>query len=508
MANSITKDNGNIPTLLFKNTTMNIKHLACIAFVGALFAACADTTDTIGNSLTNRTDALEIENDTFYVSTRSMAVDSVLSRNIYSYLGHIKDPETGTYVTSNYTTQFTILEGMYGNSEYLPAQDSMVNKIDGKAVADSCCLRIFVQSYVGDSLNPMKLAVCELATPVEEGQSYYTNFDPEAKGLLRNDGNQLRKNKVYTVMDLNLSDSLRGVINAKSSTRPITIPLNEEYTDVNGNKYSNYGTYIMQKYYENNAYFKNSYNFAHNVCPGFYIKSTDGLGVISEVYMTELQVYYSYTNNDSIISGMMQMSGTEEVMQTNTIINDKNRTKQLAEDSTCTYLKAPAGIFTEVTLPVEQIMYGHESDTLSTAKVVFTRINPTTDDNSFSEPTNVMILPKDSLYSFFENKNLPDNKQSYLATYDNTRNTYTFNNIAGLVSAMYKAKVDGKANADTWNKAVLVPVAVTKTTSSTSTTITNVSNEMGLKSTKLVGGAANPRSSIKISVVYNKFVKP
>lgn len=486
---------------------MKIKQLAVFALAGAMLAACTDTTDTIGNSLTDITDRLDIQTDTFEVSTRSIAVDSVLSRSIYTYLGHIKDTETGTYVTSNYTTQFTILENIYGNSEYLPAQDSIVSRKDGQVVADSCRLRIFVKSYEGDSLNPMKLAVCEMATPVEEGQSYYTNFNPEAKGMLRTDGKQIRKNKAYTVMDLNLSDSLRNSISSNGSTKPITISLDDEYTDTNGRKYDNYGTYIMRKFYENKAYFKNSYSFAHNVCPGFYIKSTDGLGVICEVYMTELQVYYRYTEMDSTVNGMIRLSGTEEVMQTNTIVNDKERTKQLAEDPTCTYIKAPAGIFTEVTLPIEEIAYGHENDTLSSAKVVFTRLNPTNDDNSFGEPTSVMIMPKDSLYSFFENKNLPDNMQTYLATYDNTRNTYAFNNIAGLVLAMYKAKRDGKNTTDSWNKAVLVPVAVTTNTSSSSTTITNVSNEMALKSTKLVGGADNPHKKIEISVVYNKFVK-
>lgn len=489
---------------------MKIKHLAGLAFAGVMLVACTDTTDTIGTSLTDITDKFDIKNDTFQVSTRSIAVDSVLSQSIYTYLGHIKDPETGTYLTSNYTTQFTVLESLYKDSEYLPEEDSVVSKKDGLVVADSCRLRIFVNSYVGDSLNPMKLAVCEMAKPVEEGQSYYTNFNPESKGLLRSDGNQIRKNKAYTVMDLNLSDSLRSSLVSNGSTKPITIQLDDEYTDKDGKKYDNYGTYIMRKYYENNAYFKNSYNFAHNVCPGFYIKSTDGLGVMNEVYLTELQVYFRYIYNDTLQSGLMQLAGTEEVMSTNTIINDKERTRKLAEEDTCTYLKAPAGIFTEVTLPIENIMLGHESDTLSSAKIVFTRINPTNEDNSFSEPTNVLILPKDSLYSFFANKDLPDNVQSYLATYDDTRNTYTFNNISGLVTAMYQAKKEGKSATDNWNKAVLVPVAVTTSTSSsssTSSTITNVANEMGLKSTKLVGGPNNQHKPITISVIYNKFMK-
>ena len=487
------------------NTTMKIKHLLSLVFAVALFTACDDTTDTIGGSLTNITDRFDITDSTFNVSTRSIAVDSVLSRSIYNYLGHIKDPETGTYVTSNYTASFSILENLMGNTPYFPLEDSIVSKKDGLVVADSCTLQILVKGYVGDSLNPMRLTLCELDKPVEENVSYYTNFDPEASGMLRDGGNQIKKNKVYTVMDLNLSDSTRNSISSSGKTKPIKIRLNDKYVDKNNVEYDNYGTYLMRKYYENKNNYKNSYNFAHNVCPGFYIKTSGGLGVMSEIEYTSIAVYYRRISNDTIYNNAMVLSGTEEVMQTNTIVNDKERTKQLADDPTCTYLKAPAGIFTEVTLPIDGIMAGHENDTLSSAKIVFTRINPVNSENSFSEPTRVLMLPKDSLYSFFERKDLPDNIKSYLATYDNSLNTYTFNNIAGLVSAMYQAKKNGKASSDDWNKAVLVPVAVNESSTSSSTTITNVSNEMSLKSTKLIGGPNNQRQPITISVIYNRF---
>lgn len=484
-----------------------IKLLAGIALMTMAFSACDDTTDTLGNSLTNNSDRFEIVTDTFLIQpTRSIVVDSVLSRSQYSYLGNIKDYETGSYVTSNYTTQFAIQESL-GGGDMLPPLDS-IRSLDAnnKVIADSCKIRLYFNSSVGDSLNPMKLTAYEMSKPIEEGKLYYTNFDPEKEGLLRNDGKGIRKNKVYTPVDLNQSDSLRALVVDKTNMEMVTIPLNEKYYGADGKEYSNYGTYLLRMYYEHPEYYKNSYNFIHNVCPGFYIKSTDGLGVMSEVYLTELNIYYRYTENDSTIKNVQVLSGTEEVLQTTNITNDKSTIQRLADDNTCTYLKTPAGIFTEVTLPVDEIKYNHENDTISSAKIVFNRINPTSADDGIYEPKSVLMIPKDSLYNFFANKDLPDYKTSYLATYNSSYNTYTFNNISSLISSMYQIKKQNK-HSDDWNKVVLVPVSISYNTSSSSTSITNVSNDMSLKSTRLVGGSANSHKPISISVIYNKFVK-
>lgn len=496
---------------------MKKKLFAGIALAAVLCAACDDTTDTLGNSLTNTTDQFDILADTFNVSTRSIVADSVFSRSLYSYLGHIKDQETGTYVTSNYTTQFAILERLDDNTETLfPEEDSIRSVADGKVVADSCKMRIYFYSSIGDSLNPMRLTAYELSKPAEEGISYYSNFDPEANGMIRNDGKGIKKNKVYTTLDLNLSDSLRAKTVDKTNLESITIPLNDPYTDRNGNEYDNYGTYLMRQYYEHPEYFSNSYNFIHNVCPGFYIKSTGGLGVMSEVYMTELALYYRYESNDSLLNGAMVLSGTEEVMQTTRIVNDKEKLRSLAADNSCTYLKTPAGIFTEATLPIEEIVAGHDNDTITSAKVVFTRLNSKDADSEIGEPQKILMIPKDSLYSFFENRELTDNKLSYLATYSSTYNTYTYSNISTLVTAMAKAKKEGTASAD-WNKVVLVPVTVSEATisssssyyyySTSSTVTTAISNDLSLTSTRLVGGSENKRSPITISVIYNKSKK-
>lgn len=479
---------------------MKIRLLFKFVLVAIIIVACDDNTDTLGNSLTNTVDQFEIITDTFNVKTRSIVVDSVLSRSQYSYLGHIKDQETGTYVTSNYMTQFAILESFDGTS-ILPAEADIISRNDNNdIVAESCRLQIYIYSSIGDSLNPMKLTVFEMETPMREDTVYYTNYNPEA--LLRKGENALRVNKTYTPLDLNLSDSLRNLIVDKTNMASVLVPLNEEYYDKDKRRYENYGTYIMRMFYEHPEYFKNSYNFIHNVCPGFYIKSTDGLGVMSEIYLTELAIFYKYMDDGVETSGSLLLSGTEEVLQTTNIVNDKQTIEELAATDDCTYLKTPAGIFTEVTLPVDDIFFNHENDNISSAKITFNRMNPS-DANSLEAPTNVLMIPKDSLYSFFENKNLPDYKTSYIGTYSDTYNTYTFNNISTLVTTMYESKQNGTASED-WNKVVLVPVSISYSQSSSSSTVTNVSNEMSLKSTRLVGGEQKP---IKISVIYNKYIK-
>lgn len=483
---------------------MKIKFLFGIVLGTILFSACDDNTDTLGNSLTNIVDRFEIISDTFEVKTRSVIVDSVLSQSQYSYLGHIKDTETGTYVTSNYMSQFAILESLDG-SKILPDKDkiSSLNTVNN-IVADSCRLQIYFYSSIGDSLNPMKLTAYEMETPMREDTTYYTNFNPEK--LLRKDAHALKVNKVYTPVDLNMKDSLRNLVVNKTNMEVVLIPLNDKYQDKEQQVYENYGTYIMRKFYEHPEYFKNSYNFIHNVCPGFYIKSTDGLGVMSEVYMTELAIFYKYKEGDQENNGTLLLSGTEEVMQATNIVYDKESIKNLVDNDTCTYLKTPAGIFTEVTLPVDEIKFSHENDNISSAKISFNRIVTPNEDKTIGTPTTILMIPKDSLYSFFENKDLPDSKTSFVGTYNETYRSYTFNNISSLINNMYDVKQKGKAS-ENWNKVILVPISISYNTSSSTSSITNVSNEMQLKSTRLVGGSQNRHQPITISVIYNKSIR-
>ena len=452
----------------------------------AIFASCDDTTNDIGTSLLHNMDNLAVTTDSFVVSSRSIAADSVYSRATTGYLGRIKDPETGTYVTGNFMTQFHMLED-YAN--LFPKADSIVSRIDGQIVADSCEIRLFYSNFYGDSLATMKLTVHEMAKPMLENQKYYSSFDPKAEGYLRSDG--IHQGKAYTLVDLALSSEERQ---SSNYTNNIRIVLDKEYTDRDGNTYNNFGTYLLNTYYKNPSAFGNSLKFMNEILPGFYFEHTGGIGSMAYVGLTRLNVYYRFLDSDTVCVGAASFAGTEEVLQATKIENDKQKIKSLVADNTCTYLKTPAGIFTELTLPVDEILRGHEKDSLNTAKIVLPRINnEKQSDYAFTAPTSLLMIPRDSLYSFFEHNQLVNSRSSFLASNTvSTSNSYTFNNISQLINLM-----NANRSSENWNKVVVIPVTVD--------TSGKVSHNMALNSTRLVGGSENPYAPIKITVIYSQF---
>ena len=456
-----------------------------------ILSSCDDTTNEIGTSLIHDMDHLDVTTDTFKVSSRTLVADSVYSRSTYGYLGTIRDPETGNIITGNFMTQFYTLEE-YANS--FPVADSIASRVDGKIIADSCEIRLFFSNFYGDSLSTMKVTAHEMGKPMLENQRYYSNFDPMKEGYVRQGG--IKQEKAYTLADQSVSKETRY---SDTYTSNIRIPLNEAYTDKDGNQYNNYGSYIINSMYKDKSNFADQLKFIKNVVPGFYFESTGGLGSMAYIFTSKLIVYFRVISEDSIYNALIEFGGTEEVLQTTKIENNKEYFQTLAADNSCTYLKTPAGLFTELTLPVDDIMRGHDSDSLSAAKLVIPRINDTSQsDYNLPAPSQLLLIPKDSLYSFFENSRIINNRTSYLASSPSTtgNNTYLYSNIATLISAMNKNR-----QSENWNKVVLVPVDVT----TSSSIVVKISHSMELSSTRLVGGSENPYKPIQISVLYGKF---
>lgn len=488
---------------------MKILRLLTVLVIAALtFAACDDTTEGIGGSITNKIDNINISNSAFNVTTKSIVADSVLSRNNTGLIGKMKDPETGNYVKGDYMTQLSVLPTFSVDTlDYI----KQANK--GSIEADSCYLLVSYNASYGDTIAPMKVTAYEMTKPMAEDQEYYSNYDAFEKGWV-NENNQ------HWSSNYNLSNT--------SDVKNFKIYLNKEYKK-DGKTYKNYGSYILQTYEKHPEYFKTNFKFLHNVCPGFYIKNVGGTGNMAKIWNTELIFYWKKTIKakdgvtDSTGIGYNRFDGTEEVLQLNKIENDTENLKKLAskDQEKCTYLKSPAGIFTEVTLPIKDIMKGHEKDTLNTATISFPRLNNDNEDNpyNFATPSTILMVQKDSLQSFFEKSKLADNRTSYTASYSSTgiyKNAYTFQNIANLVSAMYKNKGKG----ENWNKVVLVPVNVITTTQGYTTVISKINHDMSLASTRLIVGTDDPDKDyttdkktgkkvasgpIRIKVIYSKF---
>lgn len=476
---------------------MKILRLLTVLVIAALtFAACDDTTEGIGGSITNKIDNINISNSAFNVTTKSIVADSVLSRNNTGLIGKMKDPQTGNYVKGDYMTQLSVLPTFS-----VDTLDYIKQANNGSIEADSCYLLVSYNASYGDTIAPMKVTAYEMTRPMSEDKEYYSNYDAFKEGWVS-------ENNQHWSSNYNLSNT--------SDVKNFKIYLNKKYKK-DGKTYKNYGSYIMQTYAEHPEYFKTNFKFLHNVCPGFYIKNVGGTGNMAKIWNTELIFYWTRKktiNKDStaVSIGYNRFDGTEEVLQLNKIENDKKSMEKLASQEKWTYLKSPAGIFTEVTLPIDDIMKGHEKDTLNTATISFPRLNNENEDNpyNFATPSTILMVQKDSLQSFFEKSKLADSRTSYTASYSSTgtyKNAYTFQNIANLVSAMYKNKGKG----ENWNKVVLVPVNVITTTQGYTTVISKINHDMSLASTRLKRGVITTDSNgketspIQIKVIYSKF---
>lgn len=475
---------------------MKRNSLIALLFGLIFLSACDTSTEGIGSSLTDDLDRLTVETDTFTVTSQTVKAGNVIGRSTIGYIGKVRDPETGTYVTGDFLTQFHTLEDYT-----FPDASRIVSQYDGLPAADSCEIRLYYTSYYGDSLATMKLSTIELGQALSETETYYSDFDPETAGYLRTDG--IKESKTYTLCDLSVDEDTRE---DDEYTANICIPLNKPYTDKDGVTYNNYGTYVMRKYYENPDYFKNSYNLAENVIPGFYFRNESGLGSMAYISVSQLNFFFRYNSkttagNDTTYIGTTSFAGTEEVVQTSRLSNNQSGIDRLASDNTCSYLKTPAGLYTELTLPIDEIMEGHENDTLNTAEVVLQRINNDGhDEYAFGIPQTLLLVPSTEAESFFVNNEVIDYKTTFLATYGSSDdNCYTFHNIGSLIKHLY---LYGDRSKENWNKVTVIPVT---TQTNSESEICKVDNDLSLASTRLVGGAENPHQKITINVVYSRF---
>lgn len=464
--------------------------------------SCDDSTVELGQTVVPSIDVVAVDADTFNVSTCTVVVDSVIAQNGFAYLGRLRDAETDAYITSNFITQYSILEGMeFDDSANIASRDDF-----GRVCSDTSLVCFYIDDWYGDTLNQMQLTAYELAKPLDEDRIYYTNFDVEKSGYVRpaSEGG-IQKTLTWTIRDMSESDS----IVAETYGRRIVLPLNEPYKAKDGVTYKNLSSYIFKMALDHPEYFKNSYTFNKYVFPGFYIKSTNSIGSMVGIMLTDLMIYYKYqVNEDSISKRWVTLYGTDEVLQLSKIENDAEVLSNLAKDSSYTYLKTPANLFTEMTLPIESIFESHERDTINTASITLQKINNTySGEYALEAPDNLLMIEKDSIESFFELNNVADGEHCFISTSNSTLNTYSFDNISALVTLMYQQMKSGTKNDPlwkekhpNWNKVMIIPVSVTYNSSGS---MTDVEHDMTMKSVRIVGGLNNPK--VRINVVYSKF---
>lgn len=461
--------------------------------------SCDDETGSLGINTMPSSDQGHTSQTIYSVVSRSIAADSLAAYATDSYLGRVTDPETNATTTCNFIAQFATLE-----ADDLPDIDAM-HKEDGLVVADSVVLNLYIKSYYGDSVNSMKLGVYELdsANVIPEGQKLYTNIDPE--DYVSTSPRAMKKETSFAVTDFDIDDTIRFASRYNKNIR-IHLP-------------ASYGTRILRLFYEHPEYFRNNYSFIHHVMPGFYFKILGGNGTMVDIDITTLTIFFQFDASGKTYTGFKRVAATSEVIQCNYFENRNLQPLLEAEDYT--FIKSPVAIFTEVELPVETIYQNHRNDSINSAKLVLPRYNndqPTNPAYVLPAPAKLLMVCKGQLHQFFEKRSVPDEHTSYLADFSATNNSYTFSNIANLISYLHKMRDNGakvrptdseatrkakieawEANNPDWNKIVLLPVT---TSSNSRGEIVDVSNDLSMASVKLVGSTNN---KLQLSVIYSSF---
>ncbi len=461
-----------------------------IFFIIAALCSCDDTTPDIGGSTIPGGDHIDSKAQDYSVTTNSILMDSVYARTSTAYLGRYTDPVFGEF-TADFMAQFTCLDD-FKFPEHL-------QEISG--------LNLFLQygSFYGDSLALMKMQIDTLNRVIPEVSSanFYTSINPSQyidknAAPLITQGYSAGGPSVDTIFTSNGS---------KVYNQTIKLP-------------KSLGDFMYKKYTEDKNNYKDAEAFIKNVLKGFYVQCTSGDGSVLYIDNLDLRISFKYLIEsssgkvDSLVTGWSDFAATKEVIQANHFENS-SKLKELADDTRWTYIKSPAGIATEVTIPMEDIYNQHKNDTLNSASISFKRYN---DDNidikyKMSAPNSLLMLRKKDLYSFFENNKIADGKTSFVTSYGATNsiaNTYSYSNIAELITYCINEKEKGIAsdpnwltkNPD-WNKVVLVPVKVEYTSDSYgNSSIISIKNSLAMESVRLVGGKDD---KLTMKILYTKF---
>ena len=461
--------------------------------------SCTEDTSTIG--IFPETDGIENSYALFDVYTQSVLLDSVIYKNSNNYLGSIKDPETNTEITANFAAQFHTFEGYKFPKKNLLFADYETDHSKDLVECDSIDMQLYYNGYMGDPNNPMKMEIYPLSFNkiIEEDSTYYVNTDLEQ---FVDAGTLPIVTKVFTAIDYSISEEVRE---GETYTNHIRIALPKEY-----------GNYLLNGYYDHPEYYKNSYNFIRKLCPGFYYKIKGGTGTMINVMVSTMNLYFSYFDEvveDTIIGALYRFAATPEVIQSTQFSN--GNLQKLVDDKSCTYLKSPAGIGTEVTIPIDGIYSDHQNDSISRAQLTLTRYNNNVNnDYALKIPEHVLMVRKDDAVSFFKNNKVPNDQTSFCTKFDETFNSYTFDNLGRLITYCRYEKLNGMKNSGlteaqweaahpNWNKVVIIPVSVKETTDSYgNTTYAAIAHDMSMSSAKMVGGQSNP---IKMQVLFSRF---
>lgn len=426
-----------------------------------ILASCNDDLNNIGGSIQPPSDSISVTTNTLPVDARTISMrDSIYARTINGALGNYKDEVFGN-IKADYLAQFMFPEGAKFE--------------DNLTTIDSVHFVINFNKFTGDSISPMGLTVYEVTKPLVE--DFYTNADPSKYCDL----SKMLLNQAFTIAGTTITGQQKAII----------ADLDQKFG------YNLYNAYKDKKIYDSqsfNEYFK-----------GIYVTTNFGSTSLINVSNTAIDIYYKYNDikgnhdstQDTIRTARFSLAVTPEVIQLNHIQNT-NPQELFKEGTGSTYLKTPAGVYTEVVFPIKDIRDDLTKLNMNTVNAAqFTVYGNTQEESKIStfmeHPSTLLLIAKDSIDDFFKYRNNQITGIGASFTYRNTQyNTYDFGNISKLINHYNEKGLDQVTF-------LLVPVEVSLDPSNNAL--------LGIYNTLVPSNAilrSNP-SDMKLKLIYTKF---
>ena len=443
------------------------------------WTACKDDVANTGESVLGNADKIIVLADTFPIVSGIDSCDAIISQADSFLLGEL-ETDYGL-LRASILTQLACPEG------YSYPEGFSVDSVD------SICLFMYYGSWVGDDNSPISINAYMLDKGTFRYSSTYpTNLD--ISDYCSREHCVLTNHRIVVA-----SEKLDSIKSSSGTYVPmIRMRLNDDFVRYFGSIHA----------FESQEKFNEQFN-------GLLIESSFGSSTVLNISDIALGVFYHFSYNkagrDTVVQDMKAFYANSEVRTVNHLFyEDKNQlVETLANDSdTYNYIIAPAGVYTCLRFPMEQMeemIYAQMLDILDEETILVKRpyVNKAevrvsvenkdneTGRNAWLQPADYMLLIKESsMERFFKNKELPTDTCALLSALtqgvDSVGNAiyyYTYDLSDFLTNQLRKGSEGDK---ETTLEMLLVPVTIeTSATSSTTAAVSSVRQQQTMSAIKI-----------------------
>jgi len=374
-------------------------------------------------------DKINVDTATISIDAETIKMDSIFIKSIQGYLGDYFDPLYGN-IKSGFMCQFYPMDIVF--------PDSVINN-----EIDSVKVLMAYRYSIGDSLSAMEASVYRIKQALPK--NFYSTLNLaeycDLKTVYGKRAYSARNYNAYS--DRNISIVSDSIYKALPSDNYILLDINLPVS---------IGEEFLKEWRKSESTFKSKGKFV-NFFNGLYFTTTFGKGSLIRVDGTMLEIYfkgYSRSTEGVDITDTLcfHFPVTKEVIQLNTI-EDANEDILLAENPTTMYIKAPSGICPKLIIPIDELVNKFEGKELSNVQLSLYGEEVDLKKSSLKYPARLLLIPPDSVKTFFENQKLIDKTTTYSASWNNY--VYDFSNISYVIQKAMNDYVFQKANNEKTN---------------------------------------------------------